>query len=110
MISMPVSNQVVRDPKEPGREGQTAIFVGIELPQRPVEGACRQIFSILRIAHSMIDVGIDAIDVALIEDAKGRRILARLLHQGGLLTDLHCMSDGIADFARLRSISSNRLY
>jgi hypothetical protein len=78
---MPIRHQIVGNAKEPRCKGEPPIDVGIKLVQRPVKGAGREIFSILHIADPMKHVGVDPVNVAFVEQTKGRRVAAGLLDE-----------------------------
>jgi hypothetical protein len=66
-VAPPVGEQVVRDPVEPGRERRAALVEIRHVRERPVENARRQVFGLAGVAGAVKDVGVDAIDIALVE-------------------------------------------
>ena len=73
---MPVGNQIVCDTEQPSREGQSSILVTVQLVQGAIEGARSQVLGIMHVADPVIDVGVDAIYIPLIQ--YGKRIGVRL--------------------------------
>ena len=90
MVTMPIGDQIVGNAKDPCRKRQPAIFVGLQPVQRTVEGTRRQIFCVLDIPNAVVDIGVDTIDVTLVELAKSSWLAARSFYEGGLI--LTCRS------------------
>ena len=69
-VTMPVSNQVVRNAIQPGREWDAAVCVIVNVVHRPLKDASGDVFRVVRVPRPVINVVENAVDVALIELAK----------------------------------------
>ncbi len=63
--------QVVGDAQEPGHERSSALLVAVDGPPRLEEALSREILGFASVIHEVVDVAIDADDVAVVKISKG---------------------------------------
>jgi hypothetical protein len=68
---MPVGYQVVGDAVEPGREGDAAVCIAVDMIHRPLEYTRGEILRVMEVPCSVIHIIKDTIHVTLIEHPKG---------------------------------------
>src|SRR5690606_29205441 len=66
LITMPVGNQIVSDPIQPGREWRPSLTIAGERRQRAKENPRRKIFSVVVVANTIIDIVVNTIYIKLI--------------------------------------------
>ena len=69
-VTMPVGNQVVRNAIQPGRKGNAAICIILNVIHRPLKDAGGEILRVVEVPRSVVNVVEDAVDVALVEQTK----------------------------------------
>ena len=67
---MPIGHQVVRDAVQPGGKGQSAILVTVQVAECPVKGPRRQVFGIVMVSRTIVNIAIDFLDVLFVQLAK----------------------------------------
>lgn len=62
-----VGRGVLRDPEEPGRERDCAILIAVDPLEHPAERLARQVLGIVAVANAEDEIGLDPVDVQVIE-------------------------------------------
>jgi hypothetical protein len=69
-VTVPVGNQVVGNPIQPGRKWDAAVCIILNVIHRPLKDAGGEVLRIVEVPCSVINVIEDAFDVAFVEQTK----------------------------------------
>jgi hypothetical protein len=67
---MPVGNEVMGDSVKPGRKGNAAICIVLNVVHCPLKDAGSQILRVMEVPRSIVDIVEDAVEITLIEQTK----------------------------------------
>lgn len=89
VVAVPVGDEVMGNAVEPGRERDPLVFIGRNVLHGPDEDFGGQVFGIVGIANTVVDIVVDAVYVDTIKFAKGVFVGAclfnKLVFVGGIL-------------------------
>src|SRR5258708_15153758 len=70
-VAMPVRDEIMGNPIEPGREWDPAVCVVVYVIHRPLKNAGGQVLRIMEVPCTIIHIVEDAVDIPLIEQTEG---------------------------------------